>query len=45
MIQKKRLTKIKFVNIFQGITLKLNDEGRCMIARIIHDGMIHRQGK
>ncbi|KAL3848160.1 hypothetical protein ACJMK2_019036 [Sinanodonta woodiana] len=27
-----------------GITLKVNDEGRCMVARIMHGGMIHRQG-
>ncbi|KAK3094483.1 hypothetical protein FSP39_002328 [Pinctada imbricata] len=27
-----------------GITLKLNDQGRCMVARIMHGGMIHRQG-
>ncbi|TGZ55293.1 hypothetical protein CRM22_010456 [Opisthorchis felineus] len=27
-----------------GITLKMNDEGRCIVARIMHGGMIHRQG-
>ncbi|XP_060580490.1 peripheral plasma membrane protein CASK-like, partial [Ruditapes philippinarum] len=27
-----------------GITLKINDEGRCLVARIMHGGMIHRQG-
>ncbi|XP_025080182.1 peripheral plasma membrane protein CASK-like [Pomacea canaliculata] len=27
-----------------GITLKVNDEGRCFVARILHGGMIHRQG-
>ncbi|ESO92903.1 hypothetical protein LOTGIDRAFT_232969 [Lottia gigantea] len=27
-----------------GITLKVNDEGRCFVARIMHGGMIHRQG-
>ncbi|THD21076.1 Peripheral plasma membrane protein CASK [Fasciola hepatica] len=27
-----------------GITLKLNEEGRCIVARIMHGGMIHRQG-
>ncbi|XP_053403642.1 peripheral plasma membrane protein CASK-like isoform X3 [Mercenaria mercenaria] len=27
-----------------GITLKLNEEGRCLVARIMHGGMIHRQG-
>lgn len=28
----------------QGITLRLSDDGRCLVARIIHGGMIHRQG-
>lgn len=28
---------------FQGITLKMNDEGKCIVARIMHGGMIHRQ--
>ncbi|NWX91813.1 EM55 protein, partial [Nothoprocta pentlandii] len=27
-----------------GITLKLNDKQSCMVARIFHGGMIHRQG-
>ncbi|XP_077988061.1 peripheral plasma membrane protein CASK-like isoform X1 [Glandiceps talaboti] len=26
-----------------GITLKMNDDGRCIVARIMHGGMIHRQ--
>ncbi|XP_018496578.1 peripheral plasma membrane protein CASK [Galendromus occidentalis] len=26
-----------------GITLKVDDEGRCLVARIIHGGMIHKQ--
>uniref|UniRef100_T1IN86 Peripheral plasma membrane protein CASK n=1 Tax=Strigamia maritima TaxID=126957 RepID=T1IN86_STRMM len=26
-----------------GITLKMNEEGRCIVARIMHGGMIHRQ--
>ena len=30
--------------LFQGITLKLIDDGRCLVARIMHGGMIHRQG-
>ena len=30
--------------LFQGITLKMNEEGRCIVARIMHGGMIHRQG-
>jgi hypothetical protein len=27
-----------------GITLKMSDEGRCLVARILVGGMIHRQG-
>lgn len=27
----------------QGITLKMNEEGKCIVARIMHGGMIHRQ--
>ncbi|XP_055869214.1 peripheral plasma membrane protein CASK-like isoform X5 [Biomphalaria glabrata] len=27
-----------------GITLKVNEEGQCFVARIMHGGMIHRQG-
>lgn len=23
----------------------MNDEGRCIVARIMHGGMIHRQGQ
>ncbi|KAF8789467.1 Peripheral plasma membrane protein CASK like protein [Argiope bruennichi] len=26
-----------------GITLKVDEEGRCIVARIMHGGMIHRQ--
>lgn len=32
-----------FVSSLQGITLKLSDDGRCIVARIMHGGMIHRQ--
>lgn len=28
----------------QGVTLKLNEKQRCAVARILHGGMIHRQG-
>lgn len=44
------VTRVRLVQFMKntdeplGITLKLNEEGRCMIARIIHGGMIHRQG-
>ena len=27
-----------------GITLKMNDESKCVVARILVGGMIHRQG-
>nr|XP_020456168.1 55 kDa erythrocyte membrane protein [Monopterus albus] len=27
-----------------GVTLKLNDKQRCTVARILHGGMIHKQG-
>ena len=27
-----------------GITLKMNEESRCIVARILVGGMIHRQG-
>lgn len=27
----------------QGITLKITEDGRCLVARIMHGGMIHRQ--
>lgn len=30
--------------VCQGITLKMTDDGRCLVARILHGGMIHRQG-
>jgi calcium/calmodulin-dependent serine protein kinase len=26
-----------------GITLRLTEDGRCLVARILHGGMIHRQ--
>jgi len=29
----------------QGITLRLNDDNQCIVARIMHGGMIHRQGE
>ncbi|KAB5548634.1 hypothetical protein PHYPO_G00057860 [Pangasianodon hypophthalmus] len=27
-----------------GVTLKLNEKQKCMVARILHGGMIHKQG-
>lgn len=32
------------VGLFQGITLKMNELNHCIVARIMHGGMIHRQG-
>ncbi|XP_061818030.1 55 kDa erythrocyte membrane protein isoform X2 [Nerophis lumbriciformis] len=44
------LTKMKEV-VFEknpsepmGVTLKMNDKQRCTVARILHGGLIHRQG-
>lgn len=31
-------------SFMQGITLKMNDSNHCIVARIMHGGMIHRQG-
>lgn len=28
---------------FQGITLKMTEDNKCLVARIMHGGMIHRQ--
>lgn len=33
----------RFCIISQGITLKITEDGRCLVARIMHGGMIHRQ--
>uniref|UniRef100_A0A3B3TYG5 55 kDa erythrocyte membrane protein n=1 Tax=Poecilia latipinna TaxID=48699 RepID=A0A3B3TYG5_9TELE len=30
--------------LWGGVTLKLNEKQRCTVARILHGGMIHRQG-
>ncbi|XP_050396374.1 peripheral plasma membrane protein CASK isoform X4 [Patella vulgata] len=44
------ITRVRLVQFMKntdepmGITLKVNDEGRCFVARIMHGGMIHRQG-
>lgn len=34
----------QFSPVLQGITLKMNDLNHCIVARIMHGGMIHRQG-
>ncbi|EDO39364.1 predicted protein [Nematostella vectensis] len=47
----EKLTRVRLVQFHKnpnepmGITLKLNDEGRCVVARIMYGGMIHRQGE
>ncbi|KAM6427219.1 55 kDa erythrocyte membrane protein [Liasis olivaceus] len=44
------LRKIRFIQFEKiteepmGITLKLNEKKSCIVARILHGGMIHRQG-
>ncbi|XP_020902386.1 peripheral plasma membrane protein CASK isoform X2 [Exaiptasia diaphana] len=46
----EKLTRVRLVQFHKnpnepmGITLKLNEENRCIVARIMHGGMIHRQG-
>ncbi|XP_048240911.1 peripheral plasma membrane protein CASK-like isoform X6 [Haliotis rufescens] len=49
-IDMDNLTRVRLVQFQKntdepmGITLKVNEEGRCFVARIMHGGMIHRQG-
>ena len=31
--------------IVQGITLKIDELGHCIVARIMHGGMVHKQGR
>ncbi|XP_050757442.1 55 kDa erythrocyte membrane protein isoform X4 [Gymnogyps californianus] len=43
----RKIRLIQFEKVTEepmGITLKLNDKQSCMVARIFHGGMIHRQG-
>ncbi|XP_028671925.1 55 kDa erythrocyte membrane protein [Erpetoichthys calabaricus] len=46
----KELIKMRLVQFEKsptepmGVTLKLNEKQRCTVARILHGGMIHRQG-
>jgi len=30
--------------VFQGVILKITDEGRCIVGRILHGGMMHKLG-
>jgi calcium/calmodulin-dependent serine protein kinase len=49
-IEMDNVTRVRLVQFQKnsdepmGITLKFNSEGRCTVSRIIHGGMIHRQG-
>lgn len=38
-----KLMIINFFFVLKGITLKMTEDGRCIVARIMHGGMIHRQ--
>ncbi|XP_065055770.1 peripheral plasma membrane protein CASK-like isoform X2 [Rhopilema esculentum] len=46
----ENLTRVRLVQFTKsgseplGVTLKINDDNKCVVARIIHGGMIHRQG-
>uniref|UniRef100_A0A5F8H278 Peripheral plasma membrane protein CASK n=1 Tax=Monodelphis domestica TaxID=13616 RepID=A0A5F8H278_MONDO len=40
----KELKRILTQPHFMGITLKMNELNHCIVARIMHGGMIHRQG-
>ncbi|XP_003223412.2 55 kDa erythrocyte membrane protein [Anolis carolinensis] len=46
----REVRKIRFIQFEKvteepmGITLKLNEKKSCMVARILHGGMIHKQG-
>jgi len=46
----ENLTRVRLVQFTKsgaeplGVTLKINEENKCLVARIIHGGMIHRQG-
>ncbi len=45
---KRSIKKTSSINLcfvpVQGVTLKLNERQMCTVARILHGGMIHRQG-
>ncbi|XP_042870367.1 peripheral plasma membrane protein CASK-like [Penaeus japonicus] len=48
-VDMENITRVRLVQFQKnsdepmGITLKMNEEGRCIVARIMHGGMIHRQ--
>jgi len=47
--QQAQVTRVRLVQFQKnsdepmGITLRLTEDGRCLVARILHGGMIHRQ--
>ncbi|XP_006632677.1 55 kDa erythrocyte membrane protein [Lepisosteus oculatus] len=50
LMNGKEINKMRLVQFEKnpaqplGVTLKLNEKQRCTVARILHGGMIHRQG-
>ena len=34
----------KCVRAYQGVILKITDDGRCLVGRILHGGMMHKLG-
>ncbi|XP_041352781.1 peripheral plasma membrane protein CASK-like isoform X2 [Gigantopelta aegis] len=49
-VEMDGVTRVRLVQFMKntdepmGITLKVNEKGQCFVARIMHGGMIHRQG-
>ncbi|XP_050294146.1 peripheral plasma membrane protein CASK isoform X3 [Anthonomus grandis grandis] len=48
-VELENVTRVRLVQFQKntdepmGITLKMNEDGKCIVARIMHGGMIHRQ--
>ncbi|XP_076260581.1 peripheral plasma membrane protein CASK isoform X3 [Rhynchophorus ferrugineus] len=48
-LEMENVTRVRLVQFQKntdepmGITLKMNEDGKCIVARIMHGGMIHRQ--
>ncbi|XP_018914477.1 peripheral plasma membrane protein CASK isoform X4 [Bemisia tabaci] len=48
-VEFENVTRVRLVQFQKhtdepmGITLKMNEEGKCIVARIMHGGMIHKQ--
>ncbi|XP_057652897.1 peripheral plasma membrane protein CASK isoform X1 [Diorhabda carinulata] len=48
-VEMENVTRVRLVQFQKntdepmGITLKMNEDGKCFVARIMHGGMIHRQ--